>query len=59
MRFILLSVIALGVAGAILFVFMNEQKKVSTEAVQLQETAKEKADAYKKNQADMMKQLGQ
>jgi hypothetical protein len=52
-------VIGLGVGGLIYYYMLNQQGDMSTSATQSTQSAQDAADAYKKNQADMMKQLGQ
>ena len=59
MRMLVLLVIGLAVAGVIAFFFMQQQKEVQGKVVEQQISAQEAADAYRKNQADMMKKLEQ
>ncbi len=59
MRLLLMLVIGLGVGGLIYYYMLNQQGDMSTSATQSTQSAQDAADAYKKNQADMMKQLGQ
>jgi uncharacterized protein HemX len=59
MRLLLLLVIGLAVGGAMLYFFVDQQQNVQENALNMQKAAQEKTDAYKQQQADMMKQLGQ
>ncbi len=54
-----MTVLTLAVGGTILYFFTQQQQLVGQKAKAGVQSAQEKADAYKKNQSDMMKQLGQ
>lgn len=57
MRFVMLLVIALAVGAGFLYVFTNAQKQTQGEIEEQQNAAQDAADAYRKNQEDMMRQL--
>jgi uncharacterized membrane protein (DUF106 family) len=59
MRFILFIVIGLLVGGLIYTFFITEQQKIHENSMEMQQEAQEKADAYNKQQAEMMKKLEQ
>lgn len=59
MRLLLMLVIGLGVGGLIYYYTLNQQADMGTSATKSTQSAQDAADAYKKNQADMMKQLEQ
>lgn len=57
MRFIAMLVIGLAVAGVMLYFFLGQQKMLLVKTQQSQGSAQSAADAYRKNQENMMKQL--
>ena len=57
MRFVMLLVIALAVGAGFLYVFTNAQRQTQGEIEEQQNAAQDAADAYRKNQEDMMRQL--
>lgn len=60
MRFLLMVVIALGLGLGMYYVMMpKDGSGVHQESTNAANDAKAKADAYKKSQEDMMRQLGQ
>lgn len=59
MRFFIMTIITLAVAGGIAYIFLDQQKNTQVKIEGAQQSAQEKADAYKANQAKMMKELGQ
>ncbi len=59
MRMLVMLVIGLAVAGTVAFFFLQQQENVQVEVQESQNAAQKAADAYKKNQADMMKKLEQ
>lgn len=59
MRLLIMIIIGLGVGGAMYFFMIKEQKGVEVKVKEAQMEAQVKADAYKANQAKMMKELGQ
>lgn len=59
MRLIMLLIIGLAIGGGILYVFSNNQVRTQEKIQVEQNNAKEATDQYRKNQAEMMIQLGQ
>ncbi len=59
MRILLLLLVALAVGGGVFYVMSGQQQATLVKVQDSQNSAQDKADAYKKNQEDMMKQLGQ
>ena len=59
MKMILMLIIALGVGGAIYYFTFAGQKGTATHFGTMEQSAQQKADIYKKNQEDMMKQIQQ
>ncbi len=59
MKLLLMLLLGLGVGGAIYYFVLQQQDGVAGQVNTAQESAQEKADAYKKQQAEMMLQLGQ
>ncbi len=59
MRIILAFVIALAIGGGVYYVMMSDSSGVQAESRDVANNAKAATDAYKKNQEDMMRQLGQ
>jgi len=57
MRIILAFVIVLAIGGGVYYVMVSDSSGVQTESRDAANNAKAAADAYRKNQEDMMKQL--
>lgn len=59
MRFLLMTLIALGVGLGVYYVMMPQDgSSVQQESLDAANDTKATTDAYKKNQEDMMRQLG-
>ena len=59
MRLLMLLIIGLGIGGGILYFFSENQVQTQENIQVEQENAQNAADEYRKNQAEMMIQLGQ
>ncbi|UPA22419.1 hypothetical protein K8942_05215 [Candidatus Peribacteria bacterium] len=59
MRFLMLIGIGLIIAGGIYYVVIKQQEGVQQNVETAQQEAMKQADAYKENQAKMMRELGQ
>lgn len=59
MRFILMILVGLGVGGAMYYFVIQQQHNLQPNLKASQEPAQEKADAYRKQQAEMMLKLEQ
>ncbi len=59
MRILLILVIGLAIAGVVLYFFMGSQLQMQSNIQQQESSAQGAADAYKKSQQDMMRQLEQ
>ncbi len=59
MKFLLTVAIALAIGGGVYYVTMSDSSGVQAESSDAANNAKAATDAYKKNQEDMMRQLGQ
>ena len=59
MRMMLMLLLGLAIGGAMLYFFSTNQLNMQAEVMQKQSAAQEKADAYRKNQEKMMKELQQ
>ena len=59
MRFILLTLITLGIGGAIYYFYSEQQLDLFDRVSNSQNAAQEATDAYRQKQQDMMNQLGQ
>lgn len=59
MRFLLLLIVALALMGGGYYVMTSQSSGMQAESRDAANDAKANADAYKKNQEDMMKQLQQ
>jgi len=59
MRFILMIVIALALGLGVYYVMLSDNGSAQTNTREAANDAKSAADAYKKSQEDMMRQLGQ
>lgn len=59
MKLILTILIALAIGGSVYYVMTSQGTGVQTESRDAANNAKAAADAYKKNQEDMMRQLQQ
>lgn len=59
MKFLLTVAIALAIGGGVYYVTMSDSSGVQAESRDAANNAKAATDAYKKNQEDMMRQLGQ
>jgi CHASE3 domain sensor protein len=59
MKFILMLIIGLAVAGVVLYMFLGQQKMVQQKATESTTSAQDAANAYRENQAKMMKEIQQ
>ncbi len=57
MRFMLLLVIALAIGAGFLYMYTNIQKGTQAEIEEQQNAAQKATDEYRKNQAEMMRQM--
>lgn len=59
MKVVVMILIGLGIGGAMLFYYTNQQAAVQNQVEQQQAEAQEAAENYRINQQRMMEQLGQ
>ncbi len=59
MRILVMTLIALGIGGGMYYVMFSNQGSMKEQVHTAEDSAQKAAAAYKKNQEDMMKQMGQ
>ena len=59
MRILVFLLIGLGIAAGIWYFMLNQQGGLGLQVDGAQTEAQQKADDYRKNQEDMMRQMGQ
>lgn len=59
MKFLVLLLIGLGIGLGVYYVMLSGNEGMQVKTQEAANTARDSADAYQKNQQEMMKQLGQ